>query len=425
VTLTTDVAIIGGGPGGCTAALCLGQLGIRSLIIEKDAFPRYHIGESMTGECGAMLRGLGFGPAMKRAGHPEKQGVRVFGPSGHSSWFVPVMRRTEEGALEEAFTYQVRRSDFDAMMLEAALGNGSETLRAEAIAPLWAPDGRTMTGVRVRHGDGREEDVRATVTLDVSGQRTFFAHRGVTSGKVSGRYDKQVAIFSQVANPLRDGGGPDRTQHPDNTLIFYKSKFHWAWFIPLDAETVSIGVVAPGAHFAAQKESKADYLRREMMSLNPELTRRLVTPTLTEEARAIPNYSYHCRTFAGPGWMCVGDAHRFIDPIFSFGLHVTIKEAVEAAPVIAAYLGNPRRDDAANPFQAHMEWLEGGLDTVQHLIDGFWENPIGFAHLVHGAGGRYRDDLVDLFAGRIYMEDPSPGVIQLEKLAQAGVARAG
>ncbi len=423
--IQTDVAIIGGGPGGCTAAMCLGALGIRSLIIEKDDFPRYHIGESMTGECGALVRSLGFTAAMKQAGHPEKQGVKVFGPSGHSSWFVPVMRRTEAGALEDAFTYQVRRSDFDSMMMEAATQRGAEVLRAEALAPLWAADGRTMTGVRVRHRDGREEEVRATVTLDISGQRTFFAHRNVTSGKVPGRYDKQVAIFSQVANPLRDGGGPDRTKHPDNTLIFYKSKFHWAWFIPLDAEVVSVGVVAPGAYFAAQKESKADYLRRELASLNPELTRRLTSTELIEEARAIPNYSYHCRTFAGPGWMCVGDAHRFIDPIFSFGLHVTIKEAVEAAPVVARYLGSERKDDSANPFQAHMEWLESGLDTVQHLIDGFWENPIGFAHLVHGAGGRYRDDLIDLFAGRIYMDNPSAGVIQLQKLAQAGVAKAG
>ena len=75
------------------------------------------------------------------------------------------------------------------------------------------------------------------------------AHQGLTSDKVPGRYDKQVAIFSQVANPLRDHG-PERSDHPDNTLIFYKSKFHWAWFIPLDDETASLGVVAPGAYDA-------------------------------------------------------------------------------------------------------------------------------------------------------------------------------
>jgi flavin-dependent dehydrogenase len=421
MTLTTDVAIIGGGPGGCTAAMFLAQQGIRTIIIEKDEFPRYHIGESMTGECGGILRRLGLGEKMIQAKHPQKQGVKVYGPSGHGHWYVPVMRRNEAGNLEAINTFSVRRSTFDRMMHDEAAARGAEMLRAEAIRPLWAADGRTMTGVRVRLPSGAEEDVRARVTLDITGQKTFFAHQHVCSEKVPGRYDKQVAVFSHVANPIRDDGS-SRQNHPDNTLIFYKGKFHWSWFIPLDHETVSVGVVAPGAYFAAQKESKADYLRRELRELNPELARRVVDNTLTEEARAIPNYSYHSRTFTGPGWMCIGDTHRFIDPIFSFGLFVSMKEAEEAVPVIARFLGN-EHVGPGNPFQAHMERLERGLDLTQDLIDGFWENPLGFAHLLHR--GTHQDDITDLFAGRIYMEEPSGGVLALRKLAQAGLAKAG
>ena len=93
MTLTTDVAIIGGGPGGCTAAIFLAQRGIRSIIIEKDEFPRYHIGESMTGEVGGILRRLGLWDKMLAEKHPQKQGVKVYGPSGHGHWYVPVMRR--------------------------------------------------------------------------------------------------------------------------------------------------------------------------------------------------------------------------------------------------------------------------------------------------------------------------------------------
>lgn len=420
MTIQTDVAIIGGGPGGATAAMCLAEHGVRVLIIEKDRFPRYHIGESMTGEAGAMLRRMGFGEAMRQARYPEKQGVKVYGPKGHGHWWVPVMRRNEQNQLEPTFTYQVRRSEFDRMLLEAATSRGADLLQAEALAPLWADDGRTMNGVRIRLPDGREDEVHARMTLDSSGQRTFLAHRGVTSGKVPGRYDKQIAVFSQVVNPLRDQGG-DRMDHPDNTLIFYKGKFHWAWFIPLDAECVSVGVVAPGAYFASCRESKPDYLRRELATLSPELARRLVQPELIEEARAIPNYSYHCRNFAGPGWMCIGDSHRFIDPIFSFGLFVSMKEATEAVPAVLAWLGNDRRDEAANPFADHTRRLEGGLNLVQDLIDGFWENPLGFAHLLHKGG--YQDDITDLFAGRIYQDVPSPGVHQLRLLAESGLAR--
>lgn len=419
-----DVAIIGGGPGGAAAAMFLLAEGIRPIIIEKDDFPRYHIGESMTGEAGGVLRALGLEEKMLRAGHPQKQGVKVVGPSGHGSWFVPVMRRTEQQELAPAFTWQVRRAEFDAMMLEEAESRGARVLRGEAVETLWSDDRTRMTGVRVRLADGSFRDVLASVTMDASGQRTFFAHQKVTSSKVPGRYDKQVAVFSQLANPRRDAGGADRAEHPDNTLIFYKSKYHWSWFIPLNEEMVSVGVVAPGAHLAACKESKAEYLTRELRELNPEMARRITDPTLHEPARAIPNYSYHCRSFTGPGWMCVGDTHRFIDPIFSFGLYLTMKESQFAAPVIREVLGQ-ERSGSANPFEEHQERMERALDRLQALIDGFWENPIGFAYLVHGAGGRYRDDLIDLFAGRIYMEAQSPGVLQLEKLAAAGLSKAG
>jgi len=394
--------------------------GIRSLIIEKDEFPRYHIGESMTGEAGALLRGLGLEQAMLRAGHPQKQGVNVYGPSGQGSWFVPVMRRNEENLLEPAYTWQVRRADFDVMMMNEARGRGAQVLRGEAVETVWNADRTRMTGVRVRLPDGRIEEVQAQVTLDTSGQRTFFAHQKVTR-KVPGRYDRQVAVFSQLANPLRDSGGPDRSKHPDNTLIFYKRKYHWAWFIPLNEEMVSVGVVAPGAYLASCKESKAEYLSRELRELSPDLASRITDPTLHEPARAIPNYSYHCRDFTGPGWMCIGDTHRFIDPIFSFGLYLTMCEARHAAPVIRDVLGR-EHTGAVNPFEEHQQRMESALDTLQYLIDGFWENPVGFAFLVHG--GRYRDDLIDLFAGRVYMDTPSPGVRQLEKLATAGMSRA-
>jgi len=415
MTIHTDVAILGGGPGGTTAAMYLAREGIKSLIIEKEEFPRYHIGESMTGECGSILRDLGLESAMLKAGHPNKQGVRVFGPKGHGNWWVPVMRRNEADELEEVSTFQVSRAEFDVMMLDEARRRGAEYLRAEATGVIGHPT-EGVEGLRVKLPDGRMEEVRAKVTLDCSGQRTFFAHQNITSGKVAGRYDKQVAIFSQVANPIRDDG-TTRELHRDNTLIFYKSKFHWAWFIPLTSESVSVGVVAPGAYFAGKKESKAAYLRRELMELNPDLARRVEGLDLIEEARAIPNYSYHCTSFTGPGWIAIGDAHRFIDPIFSFGIFVAMREAQLAAPEIARVLRG-ERPVPGNPFQALETKLERGLDAVQDLIDGFWENPIGFAWLTHGE--RRKADIIDLFAGRIYGETPSPGLLELRQMAGKG-----
>lgn len=417
MTIQTDVAIVGGGPGGATAALYLLREGLRPLIIERDSFPRYHIGESMTGECGAILRDLGLADEMVRAGHPQKQGVKVFGPSGKTRWWIPVMARETPDTMTPAFTWQVRRSAFDDMMLREARAKGAAFLRGDAVEVLQDADG-TVTGVIVECPDGERVRVEARVTIDASGKRMFFTHQGITSDKVMGRYDKQVAIFSQIAHPVRDDG-PDRDMHPDNTLIFYKEKFHWAWFIPLDEASVSVGVVAPGAYFSGCQESREAYLRRELLELNSELTARIQDASLIEEARAIPNYSYHCRTFTGRGWIALGDAHRFIDPIFSFGLFVSMKEAQLAAPQIRAFIDG-RLPREGNPFLAHQERLERGLDGVQALIDGFWENPVGFAHLAHGS--KYRDDIIDLFAGRIYMDEETPGLQQLARMAAKATA---
>jgi 1H-pyrrole-2-carbonyl-[peptidyl-carrier protein] brominase len=408
--MRSPVVIVGGGPGGACAAMFLAAEGVPSVIVEKEAFPRYHIGESMTGECGGVVRALGLEDRMLAAGHPRKQGVKVFGPTGHS-WFVPVMAR-ERGELVDAYTWQVRRSEFDRMLLDEARARGAEVVRGEALAPRQDADGR-VTGVRVRLASGREVDIASEMLLDASGQRTFLARRGLLERQL-GRYDRQVAVFSQVAGARRDPGGR-REDDPGNTLIFYKGRFHWAWFIPLDDDVVSVGVVAPGGYLAASGESKADYLRRELLELHPDLARRVGRPvTLVEEARAVPNYSYHCRNFAGPGWLCLGDAHRFIDPIFSFGLFVSMKEAQVAAPLVAAWLGGT----APDPWAAHVAGLEAGLNRLQDLIDGFWERPLGFAHLVHRT--THRPGMIDLFAGRIYGRETSPALEQLRLLARAG-----
>lgn len=229
----------------------------------------------------------------------------------------------------------------------------------------------------------------------------------MTGRKERGNYDNQVAIFSQVSGGIRDAG---RTA--GDTLIFYEKKHHWAWFIPLDDELVSVGVVVPTDYFASRRESKRDFLVRELHELNPELKRRVPEVRLTEEVRAISNYSYDTRHFTGKGFLAVGDAHRFIDPVFSFGLYFSIKEAEHAAAATAAYLEGAGRDDQ-NPFLAYERSCNAGMDVVQELIDAFWNEPLAFAVMVHN---RYREDCIDMFAGRVYMAEPSPGLLAFRQL---------
>jgi flavin-dependent dehydrogenase len=253
--------------------------------------------------------------------------------------------------------------------------------------------------------------VDSELLLDCSGQATFLANAGVTGPKYLGSHDKQIAIFSQVAGAIRDDGAT-RDAHKDNTLIFYQKKYHWAWFIPLGEEVVSVGVVVPAAYFLDKKETKQAFLLRELHELNPDLKRRLPEVTFTEDVHVIPNYSFQVRQFCGKGFICIGDAHRFVDPIFSFGLGVSMKEAQLAAPLVKAYLAGAQRD-LDNPFAAYQLHCEKGIDVLEDTIDMFWEQPFAFAVFVNA---RYREYCTDVFAGRIYERQPSPAVTAVRKM---------
>jgi flavin-dependent dehydrogenase len=405
--MKTDVAIIGGGPGGTSAAMFLRRRGIRCTIVEKSCFPRYHIGESLTGECGNCLRELDLEEVMTSRAHPVKYGVHVYGPSGKNSFWVPVKSWCPERGLLDTFTWSVRRSDFDQMLLDGATSQGVDLVEGEAIEPK-VEKGKA-TGLRVRTSGGAVEDITAEVLVDASGPATFLCNAGLTGAKSRGNYDKQLAIFSQVDRAIRDPGPAS-----GNTLIFYRKKHHWAWFIPLDDEVTSVGVVVPTEYYRSTREDKHDFLVRELRDLNPDLSRRLPEIHLTEEVRGISNYSYHIPEFTGRGFLCVGDSHRFIDPVFSFGVFFSMKEGQQASAAIASYLEG-HDPNPARPFADYQALSERGQDTVQQMIDAFWEEPYAFAFLAHQF---HPDDIINIFAGRVYNDDPSPGQLALERILE-------
>ena len=396
--MKTDVAIVGGGPGGSTCAMFLTSHGIHSTIIEKSRFPRFQIGESLTGECGAIVRALGLEERMLRDGHLSKNGLRVYGRQAKSSWYVPVKSRSAQGELCDTFTWQVRRSSFDKMMLDTALERGTTLMQGTATGVIRGGEGE-VTGVNVRMPDGRVQDIEAKVVVDASGYSAFLHKVGATGRKTPGKYSKQVAIFSQVTGAIRDSG-----KNSNDTLIFYKKKNHWAWFIPLDQDTVSVGVVFPADYLQSKEGDQREFLLRELHEISPELKRRLPEINLVEKVRARSNYSFHIREFTGKNFLCVGDSHRFIDPVFSFGLYVSMKEAQLAAAAIKKQFQGTRRV-ALNPFIRYQKYCDSTLDTIQDVVDGFWNHPLGFGYLAHY---RYPEEFIDILAGRVYREKNEP-----------------
>jgi flavin-dependent dehydrogenase len=399
--LKSEVTIIGGGPGGSTLAMYLIRLGIKPVIIEKETFPRFHIGESMTGECGRIVRDLGLGDELVRRKNPVKHGVKVY---GKHPWWLPVMLRAEDGQLKDQTTWQVKRSEFDKMLLSAAVERGAILLHGQATDPIVDEDG-VVKGVGVHMADGGYQRIESEMLVDCSGQATFLATKGVAGPKYLGSYDKQIAIFSHFVGGIRDEGDT-RDLKNGNTFIYYRGKYQWAWWIPITDEVTSVGVVTPAAYFMEKGMSKKDYLAREVHAIHPDLTARLPEINMVEDVRVIKNYSYQVNNFSGKGFLCIGDAHRFIDPIFSFGLYVTMKEAQFAAPLIKEYIEGKRRD-AKNPFAEHQIKVERGIDVLEDCLDSFWEHPFAFAMLVYQ---RHFENMVDVFAGKIYDAHESKAV---------------
>lgn len=402
--MNTEVAIVGGSVAGAMSAIHLRDAGIDCVIVERERMPRYHIGESLTGEAGARLRDVGFASAMSEARFPVKLGVRVFGPHAKGCFWVPVMCRTPQGGLEEATTWQVRREDFDKMLLEEAERRGARVLWADAERPIVTAEG--IRGLHVRTANG-VEPLDARWVLDASGMKTFLSSTGATGAKSRDAYDNQIAIYARFRGAVRDEG-----EHAGDTLIFYKRRHHWGWFIPLDDTVDSIGVVVPVEDFRERRESPEAFLLRELADGTDEMRRRLGSIELVDEVRTSSNYSYRIERYAGDGFFCVGDAHRFIDPVFSFGVHLALHEAERAACATARALDaspEERRAIAAEYERASTR----GMDRVQALIDAFWNNPLGFAYCVHS---KYTGDMFDLFAGRLYDEEDSPGLRALQKI---------
>jgi flavin-dependent dehydrogenase len=410
--MNTDVLIIGGGPGGAAAAMFLLREGITPIILEQEEFPRFHIGESLTGEAAQVLRRLGLEDKMNEMENPVKHGVVVYGTNAATTWYVKVSSRDEDWNLYDNITWQVRRSEFDKMMLKEALARGAKLLRGTAIKALTADDG-SLVGIRMRHPEGQEENINTKLVLDCSGQATFLANQKVTGPKYLGSYDKQVAFFTHVRGAIR-GPGTEGPGAKDNTLIFYDKKFHWGWFIPIDKDVVSIGMVTPRDEFTKKKQTPEKYFRSEIFSINPEIPRRVPKLDLAEKVHVIPNYSYQVRGFCGKGFICIGDAHRFIDPIFSFGVTVTMREAEMAAPLVRDYLAG-KLEEKENPFEEHQLICEQGADNLEDMIDLFWEQPFAFATFVHS---RYVEQMTDAFAGRIYPfeHQPSTSMMSFRKL---------
>ena len=389
-TETYDVAIIGGGPGGAVLGAYLTSVGRSVAILERETFPRYHIGESLTGMGGEVLNELGLGDKMDEMLFPPKGGVKVIGHSAQSEFFVPVLWPT----------WQVRRDEFDTILLNHAITQGAVHLTGNVRDII--RDGNRVIGLTYVPSEtpsSAPRSISCSIVADASGQHTLLSRLGIAGERRDTEdFCRQIALFTQFRHARRDPGAMG-----NNTFIFYSKIHHWAWFIPISPDVVSVGVVMPNDIAQSAGESLEAAFDWGIQHINPNLRDRVVGCESIEPIRAIRNYSYTVEPFVGNGWLCVGDAHRFIDPIFSFGVSFAMLEARAAANAIQHYLTTG--DESA--FQDYEQYCNRGQSGAFDLIRYFWKHPIFFGYNIRG---RYRKDIIQMLGSDMHSPSLPPAL---------------
>jgi len=384
-----DVIVIGGGPAGSTAATILAQHGRRVLVLEKDVFPRYHIGESLLPYCYFPLKRLGMVDKLNECGFVKKFSVQFVNVDGQQS--VPFYFDTHMNH-PAAQTWQVTRSKFDQMLLENARDHGAAVVQGVAVSKLIV-ENDTVVGVEVRLPEGGYREVRAPMTIDASGRDAVAINQ--FRWRVRDPYLDKMAIWTYWRNakrdPGRDGGA---------TTVAYVPFKGWFWYIPLENNITSVGIVAEKSYlFADSKDPKEIYHRQ--IQVNSWIADHVSVGEQFGKYYTTGEYSYRSRHCAMDGLVLIGDAFAFLDPVFSSGVFIALKSGEMAADVVHEALND--NDVSAARFSDYAEQLCSGIEAMRKLVYAFYDEAFSFGHFLK-AHPEFRGDMTDCLIGHLFKD---------------------
>ena len=348
---TYDVVVIGGGPAGSALGILLSRRGYSVLILEREKFPRFHVGESLIPSTQAIFERLGIAEALQHQGHTFKYaGEFRIGRNPASSTFESTISRfnntPRSHRMERPFAYHVVRSEFDDFLLKEARRRGADVVEEARVREvLW--DGDRATGVRWTGPEGEEHTTSASMVADCSGRHALISR----SLKLL-QADKRIqtsSVFCHYKHVKRD---PGSAQGYFNGYFFENG---WMWFIPLKNDVMSVGVVVnrPGTDWWGRK--KPEEILHTYINRYRFLRDRFEHAEQYSKARILRGLPYRSSKCVGDGWILVGDSNFFVDPLYSSGIEVTFHSAEKAFEAIDGFLSSRRM---MAPLNAYQRWAK-------------------------------------------------------------------
>ncbi len=359
-----DAIVIGGGPGGSTTAALLAEHGHRVLLLEREPFPRYHIGESLIPYTWFTLDRLGVLDWLRQSACPKKYSVQFVSITGRVSqpfYFFETIKH------ECSLTWQVWRGEFDAMLLENARRKGAEVRQGVAVRDV-IMDGHRVVGVRADAPGGVTEAIHARAVVDATGRDSMLSRR--FRWKERDRELNKVAVWSYFKGARRDPGLDEGA-----TTVAYVPEKGWFWYIPLHSDIVSVGVVGEPSYLYRGTRDPARIFAREAKAC-AWIHEHIKVGEQVEPVRVTGEYSYHSRHIGGDGFCLVGDAFAFLDPLFSTGVFLALKGGEMAADTLHAAL---QADDvSASRFHEYYEKQRHAVRSFRRLVLAFYNLTFSF-----------------------------------------------
>lgn len=386
-----DVVVVGGGPAGATVGTLLAQHGRRVLIVERSHFPRFHIGESLMPETYWTFKRLGMLPRLRASHFVKKYSVQFVNAAGRES---APFYFDEANPHECSQTWQVLRSEFDRMMLDNAAEQGAEVWQGTNAVEVEFDGGRAA-GVVVER-DGRRIHVGAKVVVDATGTNALL------SRKLDLRQPdpalRKAAVFAHYRGAFRD---PHPRDEGATLVLHVEAQNGWFWYIPLPDDIVSIGVVGDIDYLIKGRPSPEQTLDQEIRRC-PFIVPRLRSATRASPVHVISDYSYGSTRCAGDGWVLVGDAFTFLDPIYSSGVFLALKSGELAADAIHAALESG--DLSGRSLGCWGEHFYAGVQSIRKLVYAFYTKGFSFGQFTR-EHPEHKKGLTKLLIGDVFAPD--------------------